>query len=255
MPPLPMHRAPPSMTRVWPVIHEAASEQRNRAACGDVLGLAEAAQREPAGDGLLARLPQGPGELGLDQTGSQGVDPHRGAQLAGQLAGQMDHGGLGDVVPADPPLHRQPADRGQVENGPAPFGHAGPPSRLDPLEVAGLVDPDGLVGPRRVEVDHRSVVRVGGGVVDQDVDPAEPVDGGGHAGVGLVGVAGVGHPPVHLAAAVPLGCVDLGRRLGQGVGLAGRDHHRGAGRGEGQGDGLSDAPGRPGHQCRLAVQS
>ena len=198
-----MHRAPPSTTRVSPVIHEAASEHRNSAALAMSVGDAEAAQRAGAGDPLLARLPQGLGQLGLDQSRGHGIDPDRRSELAGQLDCQVDDRGLGHVVPTDAALDGHAADGGDVEHDPAVVRHAGPPRGLGPLEVAGLVDPHRLVGPAPVEISMIGpVVRIGGGVVDQDVDPPEPVDGGGHAGLGLVRVPGVGHPPGHLAGPV-----------------------------------------------------
>src|SRR6202034_4237255 len=99
------------------------------------------------------------------------------------------------------------------------------------------VDLDDLVEAGQVDVDGGAVIGVGGRVVDQDVEAAEPLDGGGHAGVGLLGVAGVGR--------VDGGCsVDGGGRLFQGVDLAGRQHHRRALFGVDPGDGRADTFGR-----------
>ena len=199
--PLAMHREPPSTTSVSPVIQDAASEHRNSAA----LAMSSASPRRRVGRRLAIfsspGLPQRLGQLGLHQSGGDGVDPDGRPELTRQLAGEVDHGGLGHVVPTDPALDGDPADGGDVEDDAAVIGHPRPPGRLGPLQVAGLVDPDRLVGPPPVDLDDRSVVRIGGGVVDQDVDPAEPVDGRRHTGLGLLGVAGVGHGPGHLARA------------------------------------------------------
>ena len=60
-PPLAMHRAPPSMTRVCPVIHEAASEHRNRAALAMSSASPSRPQRQPARRWTPPPAPTGPG--------------------------------------------------------------------------------------------------------------------------------------------------------------------------------------------------
>ena len=202
------------------MIHDAASEHRNSAALAMSSGSPNRRSGNRRAMDSSRGFPQGPGELRLDQPGGEGVDPHPRAELPGQLAGEVDDGRLGHVVPADAALDRETADGGQVEDHPAPIGHAGAPGGLGPVEVAGLVDPDRLFGAGRVQIDDRPVVGVGGGVVDQDVDGPEPVDGGGHARLGLLGVPGVGHMPGHLSGPLSRRRLDGLPGLGQRIGLA-----------------------------------
>ena len=54
------------------------------------------------------------------------------------------------------------------------------------------VDLERLVEAGRVDAHRRAGVRVGGGVVDEDVEPSEALDAWRHAGVGRLDVAGVG---------------------------------------------------------------
>jgi hypothetical protein len=74
------------------------------------------------------------------------------------------------------------------------------PHRLRPQHDRQLVDLNGLLGPRHVEVHHRAVVRVRAGVVHQHVHRAEGVHGRLDTGLGLLGLADM-------------------RRLGQELGL------------------------------------
>ena len=55
------------------------------------------------------------GEVGLDQARRDADDPGR-ADLAGQLAGEVDQRRLGHVVDAEPELGAQAADRGDVDD-------------------------------------------------------------------------------------------------------------------------------------------
>jgi hypothetical protein len=80
-------------------------------------------------------------------------------------------------------------------------------------------------------------VRVGGGVVDQDIDLAEASDGVGDQLFDLLGLAGVTGKGDGLAAA----CVDLFGDAGQAVDLARGEDDLGAMAGETLGDGLTDA--------------
>src|SRR5690606_6001405 len=73
----------------------AGQEQRG---VGDVGGLAEATERHRLGDGLLRRLPQRPGHVGLHEARRDGVDPHVGGELGGERLRQVDERGLGGVV-------------------------------------------------------------------------------------------------------------------------------------------------------------
>ena len=106
-----------------------------------------------------------------------------------------------------------------------------------------------------VDVDDGTEVGVGGGVVDQDVDGAEALDGGLDAGGGLLGLAGVGHEPSHpvrRAPAVRLG--QLGCRRHQALLAAGGDHDRRPRLDEGVGNGSTDSTRATGDQRRPAVE-
>ena len=70
---------------------------------GDVVGLTQSLQREPGGDSALRAVPTGRGRSRyFTRPGASGVDPDPGTELAGQLPGEVDQRGFGDVVPADP---------------------------------------------------------------------------------------------------------------------------------------------------------
>ncbi len=130
-------------------------------------------------------------------------------------------------------------------------GHRGPPRLLDPHDRAAVVDLPGLVEAGQVDVDGPPHVRVGGGVVDEDVDATEPLDRGRDAGGDLVGLAGIGGEHRGL----PAGGADLvGRRL-ERVLLARREHHVGARPGEGGGDRLADPAAGAGDQGDLPLQA
>ena len=64
-----------------------------------------------------------------------------------------------------------------------------------------------------VDAERGAEVRVGGGVVDEDVEAAEALDGRGHAGVGGVDVAGVGGEDGDVAAASPAAAASSRRCL------------------------------------------
>ena len=74
--------------------------------------------------------------------------------------------------------------------------------------------------------------KVAGGVVDQPVDPAEPLDGARHEPLDLLGVAHVGRD-VGCVAPFSRAASDLLRGGGELLGGAARDRHAGAVRREG----------------------
>src|SRR5262249_59243176 len=84
---------------------------------------------------------------------------------------------------------------------------------LDHEEYAADIDRHHLVPQRHIDVLHlqRGQRRVEGGVVDQDVDPAEPLHGPGHQFLHLRLLAHVEHHAGHRVGAVPGG--QLGREL------------------------------------------
>ena len=89
------------------------------------------------------------------------------------------------------------------------------------------------------------------GVVDDDVDAAERLDGGVHQALEGVQVAHVGDDGHGLAA----GGADVGGDLVQlALGPGGQDHV-GADVGVGAGDGGADAPATPGDDGHLPVES
>ena len=70
--------------------------------------------------------------------------------------------------------------------------HPGPPGELGPHEDTSEVHLEHLVPLAELDVDDRAEVGVGRGVVHEDVDAAELLDGGGDTRCGLVGLARVG---------------------------------------------------------------
>src|SRR5213076_1973601 len=67
----------------------------------DVLGFADPAERCRARDGRLVVLPERFGEAGADDAGGDGVHPYLRAEFEGEVLGEVDEGGLGDVVDPD----------------------------------------------------------------------------------------------------------------------------------------------------------
>ena len=95
---------PPSTTIVWPVMKVEAGEARKTAApaisCGSPIRRIGVVR----GDRLqrVGILPQRAGEIGPDQAGRDAVHAHPvRAELGGEVAGELEVGGLGDVVGAD----------------------------------------------------------------------------------------------------------------------------------------------------------
>jgi hypothetical protein len=79
-----------------------------------------------------------------------------------------------------------------VDNGAAPTSHAALPHELGPQQGAELVDGHGLLSSDAVKAHERPEVRVGGRVVDQDVDRPEALDRSINAVTRLIGVTCVG---------------------------------------------------------------
>ena len=155
---------------------------------------------------------------------------------------------FGHVVDAEAELGPHAADRSDVDDHarrlvertlatPAWDQNSGPAQ----------VDVERLVVRARVDVERGAEVRVGGGVVDEDVEPAEVLERGVDAGRGRVEVAGVGGEDGRLA-------VDLGRCRLELVLLAAAQHHLRAGRGEPGGDRLADALRRARDERDLALE-
>jgi hypothetical protein len=233
---------PPSITSAL-AGHEPAGRcgQVHRGA-GDFVRVADAAQRGlgVAGGQLLGVVPQGLGEIGLDQARGDAVDADVvRAQLAGQVARQLHVGGLADAVGADHGGPAQPADRRDDDDAAlAPRAHLRRHHLHQPVVGDDVVVQDlaeGLVA----DLQLRAVVGVAGGVAHQGVDAAP----GGHrfvdqalqcrlvADAGSVGDGGAGAMAV----------VDDGGHLVTRVLLARRDDDLGAVLGHALGDGPADA--------------
>jgi len=119
---------------------------------------------------------------------------------------------------------------------------------LAPHEESPQVDLEGLVEARQVDVDGLAEVGIGGGVVHQDVETPEALEGGIDRGFRLLGLAGIGGDDVDIP-------VDLRRCLLQLLLLARGEHHVGTGLGHGLGDGQPDPLRGTGDECGLAVES
>ena len=160
------------------------------------------------------------GEVGLHEPRGDADDPGR-AELAGQLAGHVDHRRLGDVVDAEPELRAQAADRGDVHDHARLVLERLVPRHLRPEQRPAQVDLERLVVAGLVDAEREAVVRVGAGVVDEDVEPAEALDRRVDARHRVLGLAGVGGEHLDVAA-------DLGGGRLEPVDLAAAQHHLGA---------------------------
>ena len=126
------------------------------------------------------------------------------------------------------------------------------PGVMAPVQRSAQVDVEGLVEPRRIDPQRGAVVRVRRRVVDEDVEPAEALDGRRDTRRGGVEVPGVGGEHCGLARR-PRGC-DLGNCGFELLLLTGAEHDVGSGGGELSGDRLADAFRGPRDQRRLARQ-
>ena len=88
---------PPSTTMVWPVMKLAGVGGEVDHGAGDLVGLADAAQRRGRGAALEVALvfPQRAGEIGLDQAGRDAVDANVfRAPFAGEVAAERKSAAL-----------------------------------------------------------------------------------------------------------------------------------------------------------------
>ncbi len=126
------------------------------------------------------------------------------------------------------------------------------PRLLRPEQRSAEVDLERLVELRRGDVERGAEVRVGGRVVDEDVEAAEAGDRRLDARPPGLEVAAVRR--VHVDRSRPARSADLVGGRVEHVPLARADHHRRAGRDERGGDRLTDATGAPGDERDLAVE-
>ena len=122
------------------------------------------------------------------------------------------------------------------------------PGGLAPEQRRLEVDLERLVVAAGVDAERGAEVRVGRRIVDQDVEAAEPFDGGGDGPLARVVVAGVAGEDVDLAGHLGRGGLEL-------ILLAAVEHHLRAGRRERRRDRLADALRCAADECDLAVES
>ncbi len=265
----PVQRSPDG---VEPLLDDRRGDDRDHAAVDD---------EDLAGD-PLGRRRREVGDERRDVVGRVGVDGAAGRVLAEHLGGHRGAGARADRVGADADA-RQTAGGGQGQRGDAGLGGGvvGLPRRAAEERLGGGVD-DAAVDRRagllrlaapvrrrvaaqqevaaQVDRDHGVPLLVGhveehpvtrhAGVVDDDVEPAVPVDGGGDHRVGGRPLADVAGHDRGLAAAA----ADLLRRL---VARAGQvvDDDPGAGVGEGQRLGATQPGSGAGDDRDLAVEA
>ena len=187
------------------------------------------------------------GEVGHDEARSD-TDHAGRAELGGELAGHVDERGLGEVVDAEPAaVGAQSSDRRDVDDGARAFLERLLPRCLAPQQRRFQVDLERLVVASLVDVERAAVVRIGGGVVDEDVEAAEAFDRGAHRPLAGVGIAGIGCEDLHVAG-------HLRPRRFELFLLSTVDHHLGARGGQRRCDRLANALRGTSDQCDLAVQ-
>jgi hypothetical protein len=94
-----------------------------------------------------------------------------GAELGGELAGEVDHRRFGDVVDTQPELGAQPTDGGDVDDHTRPGVHRLVERGLGPEQRAAQVHLERLVVASLVDTEGGAEPWVRGGVVHQDVGP------------------------------------------------------------------------------------
>src|SRR5450756_1808002 len=215
----------------------------------DVLRHAEPLERVRRGDLVLTTFVKRGGEPRLHHGGRHRVDADVGAELDRELLGDVAEHGLARAVEADAGRGLQTGHRRHVDDRAAVLTHPGAVCLLHPGQGGEAVDLEDLAGNVEVEVDQRAVDRVDAGVVHQQVDAAERLDGL-LDGIGLmldvVGLACDGDRVVGTAQ----------RRYGlvQRPLLAGGDADLRAVCDQPLGDAEADAPARSGHHGDLVLE-
>ena len=246
----PVRVTPPSRVTVWPVTQEASSESRNATAPATSSGSPSRLSGYAADDLGLAALVERGGEGGLDDGGGDRVDADPGSELDGERLGEADHHRLGRAVHRDHGGRLHARDGRDVDDRAAVLAHPGPVGGLHPGERAEGVDLDDLAGRGEVELDQRAVDRVDAGVVDEQVEAAEGLDGAAYGVLavrGVVGLAGHGDRVV--------GAAERGDGLVERLGLARGQADPGALLDEPLGDAQADAPAGAGDDRGLAGEA
>ncbi len=171
-----------------------------------------------------------------------------GPSSDGQLAGHVDQCGFGEVVDPQPTaVGPQSPDRSDVDDRARPILERLLPGRLGPQQRSLEVDLERLVVTSLVDVECPAVVRVRGGVVDEDVEPTEPFDRGADGTLAGIGVTGIRGEDLDVAGHLGASSLEL-------ILLATVDHHLRARRCQRCRDRLADALRGAGDQRNLAVQ-
>ncbi len=91
---------PPAMSRVMPVIHDEADDARKKRGGGDVVGLTDPSEGKRLTEGPPLRFGYPRAHLVVfDGRGGDAVDPNAVVGvLAGQVAAESDHAGLGGGI-------------------------------------------------------------------------------------------------------------------------------------------------------------
>src|SRR5437667_9832197 len=111
---------------------------------------------------------------GLNQSGSDGVDPDSlGAKLQGIALAHHDHGSFGHAVKQPMRLWTQTRNGSNIDDrAGAAIAHARG-YQLDQAKHAFKVHLNHLVELAFVKIETETVGDVGGGIVDQDIDASE----------------------------------------------------------------------------------
>ena len=146
-----------------------------------------------ASNALLILLPEASGEVGSNQTRSNRVDAHRGCEFKCELLRQVDNRRLGDVVPPDARFGTETTHRRDVEDHATVFAHPLVPRRGGMGDNGSLIDLVRLLHSSVIDIDERAEIGVRAGVVDQDVEASELLDGLSHEPIGVFARTNVGN--------------------------------------------------------------
>ena len=243
----PVSVTPPSRVIVCPVTQEASSESRWATRRADVLGDAQALEGVRRGHLVLATVVQRLREAGLDHRGGDRVDADPGAELDGELLGEVDEHRLAGAVHRDARCRPEAADRGDVDDAAAVLAHPGRWASWTSARAARQLTSKILRAASWSSSISGPNDRVDAGVVDQQVEAAERLDRAGHR-LGAVG----GVADVAATAIACVGAAQAGDGLRERLGLAGGEADAGALLDEPLGDGQADAAAGPGDEGGLA---
>src|ERR1700694_2313179 len=113
-------------------------------------------------------------EFCLNDARGNGVDADAmRSELGGELPAQHDESSLGHPVGAKPKLGPQPRDAGHVDDGASVRSHPSIDDQFGEHQWSAQVDLEGLIPGAELDVECRAEVRIGPGVVHQDVQAPE----------------------------------------------------------------------------------